>query len=762
MTISEIINSAVDPYLDKFIPLYRTRKETGQGTLITVRQLFDGIINDERWRKYVLNARAEYINDPRKTKRGEEPTKFEKAKNDANAVILAGTVIEKAQEEILEPTGLLAMDLDKLGPLIEKVKAKLRQDPYVYAFFESFSGGGLCVIFKVDFARYKEAFEGIREYLINEYGFVNNEVDSSVKNLNRLRYISHYPDLFYNREARIARIYVKKAEAKKYTPDKPIIDTERDMEYVVRQFEERRIELHDTGRDWVRVGLAIASKYDTAGLDYFQRVSQFRHDYDPQDTEKVYQYLCRQKRGDIKIATFYFIAKANGCDIMTAETREVVSVTAMQKKQGFKEGDCLRAISQMIPNLSDDTADIVKQVYASREGIDTEEDVFDQLKNFLRHNYPMRRNIITRNIVNESEAVYEEETFNSIYFEAKKVVDKDISFADFNRMIMSDFVPNFDPFADWLRRNENYPVSGKAFSRLLATMIGSNTKPQPKYVSVWLRKWFLGIIETMLGAYCEIVFIQTGAMNAGKTRWFRGLLPEELRKYWGESELDKGQDDEILMTKKLVLFNDEFGGQTRRNANRFKNLTAKHTFSIREPYGRSHKDLRRIAVFCGTSNERDLVTDWSGVNRRIVPVEVNSVDWDLFQSIDKTELFIEVYNWYKAGERSWSNKEEIALLESSIGDYKDIVAERELILRYYSLPGEPRSKSAIFLQPTDIKIYIQQRTNDKVVLKKITEQLNSLGFVYVPRKVQGVTIRGYWVVQADNDFAGGGDEELDL
>src|SRR5690349_4051515 len=61
-------------------------------------------------------------------------------------------------------SGLISMDLDGLGNDLEGVRTLLSKDPYVYACFTSVSGTGLCVLFKIDPSRHKDAFDGIADY----------------------------------------------------------------------------------------------------------------------------------------------------------------------------------------------------------------------------------------------------------------------------------------------------------------------------------------------------------------------------------------------------------------------------------------------------------------------------------------------------------------------------------------------------------------------------------------------------------------------
>jgi len=50
------------------------------------------------------------------------------------------------------------------------------------------------------------------------------------------------------------------------------------------------------------------------------------------------------------------------------------------------------------------------------------------------------------------------------------------------------------------------------------------------------------------------------------------------------------KDDELLMSQKLIIM-DEMSGKNKTDQKRFKDLTSKHTFSLRAPYDRGGKKL---------------------------------------------------------------------------------------------------------------------------------------------------------------------------
>lgn len=290
-------------YLNGIIGYYLNQFKQGDNRIdMTVRDWLNAVATNREWAAYCKPLRALATLD---NQTDEQKKEYQNLKNFAPCVTPCGVFSDKGKVSTLQKfTGLIAMDLDQLREGIEDAIERLKQDPYVYVIFKSISGRGLCVLFKIDdpktSERFKENFAGIREYLISNYGLTSKQADASVSNMNRIRYISSDPDIFMNPDSSVARLFVTKAEAKRYTPPTNIVHSDKDIDYVVSQIEEKRLEFHDGGAgvssnagDWYRAGLALASKYGEAGFEYFDRISQFRHDYDQVETEKKYYYLCR-------------------------------------------------------------------------------------------------------------------------------------------------------------------------------------------------------------------------------------------------------------------------------------------------------------------------------------------------------------------------------------------------------------------------------------------------------------------------------------
>jgi predicted P-loop ATPase len=214
--------------------------------------------------------------------------------------------------------------------------------------------------------------------------------------------------------------------------------------------------------------------------------------------------------------------------------------------------------------------------------------------------------------------------------------------------------------------------------------------------------------------------------GTGKTHWFRYLLPKELRYLFAESKMDAGKDDEILMCKKWFILDDEYGGKSKKEDKRLKELTSKEFINVREPYGRVSNDLRRLAVFCGTSNETQLLNDPTG-NRRQIPLHVLDIDHDLYNQCDKAALWRELFHMFQAGCEYTILKEDIMKLNEATEMFKLSTPEEDLIHKKlqpggYTTYGE-------WMSLTEIQQYLMVETKfNYLSIQRIGSILTSLGY----------------------------------
>src|SRR5690606_7427873 len=124
-------------------------------------------------------------------------------------------------------------------------------------------------------------------------------------------------------------------------------------------------------------------------------------------------------------------------------------------------------------------------------------------------------------------------------------------------VIYSNKTEQYNPLKQFLESG-NAAVDNTPNLNLLLDSVHTDTGEYKK----WITKWLVSVVASAYGNYSPLVLVFSGQQQGtGKTYWFRYLLPKNLRSLFGESKMDNGKDDEILMTKKLIILDDEYGGK---------------------------------------------------------------------------------------------------------------------------------------------------------------------------------------------------------
>lgn len=681
-------------------------------------------VRDGYWQDIVLPIQALASKEERsKLKRETAP-----------GVTIAGAFERRADNALIKHSGFIAVDLDEVED-INETKSMLCPDPHVYACFTSISGRGLCLVFKINPSKHKESYQGISEHLYNAYGVVT---DPTGINISRLRFVSFDPAMYRNEGA---------VKWTKYPKDKPprkvdkVIFAKNDFEAILEQIQQRRLNLCENYYEWLRIGFSFADEFGEMGRSYFHLVSQFSSKYNPQIADKQYNALLRAHgRTRTTIATFYYYCKQAGIETYSQRTKTIAYSAAQGKKGGLNAQQVAKNLANFEEITGEDVTGIVQKVMD--DNIELHEDgIVDQLELWLRQNYDLRRNVITR-MVEDGTKKLEDKELNSIWRAARKVFDKEVSFEMITRLVGSDFVPDYNPFLNFINENierGKEAAAGRAPSAIEA-LLSSIETPDPEYLQYFGKKWIVSILSAIEGEPSPLELILVGNEHGtGKTYWFNHLLPKELEDYFAQSSLDEVQDGEILMTKKLIILDDEMGGKSKKDSKRFKRLTSQRIFSIREPYGRTHSDLRRLAILCGTSNEDDVLDDPTG-NRRKIPIMVANILHNAYNNVDKTEVFMEAYHLLKAG-FNWKilSREDKAYLGKHNATFEEVTSEKELILEYFEKGNMPYTASKIAKE-------ILTRTGKQLILKRIGMELKRMGFKQKMVRMDGMPIR-CWMVR---------------
>jgi predicted P-loop ATPase len=565
---------------------------------------------------------------------------------------------------------------------INFVREQICCDNNFYATFVSCGGSGLCAIAKINPKLHLESFNYLSKYLYTKYNII--EVDEKCKDVSRARFVSYDPDLYINKDAIEVQV---KAYAKDKKEATSYVFVESEFTNVIQNIIDQKVDVTSDYGDWINIGFALAGKFGENGRSYFHALSSLNADYNQNKTDQKYSHLIRTKKDPtVPIDFIYNLAK-----------KENIKVEAIDEKN-----------------------------------------IINQLKLFIQKNYNMKRNDISRNIEIDDKPITDID-LNSIFINCKTFIDK-ANKELVKSVIFSDFTKTYNPFHVFLLTNIKIKGTGN-IDKLIST-ITTDTQNH----DLFIKKWLTSLMASINGKHSPLVLVLVGGQNTGKTEWFRRLLPDELKSYYAEDKLDQGKDSDILMTKKLIIMDDEMGGKSKAEAKMLNRLTSSQTFSIREPYGVVSVDLNRLAMLCGTTNIEGLLSDPTG-NRRILPVKVLSIDHQLYNSIDKKALFMEMYHLYNSGYNHNLSGDDIQILNASTDEFKAVSQEEDMILKYFEIPTNVNESE--FFSSTEILSYIKVRSQITLSPVMIGLRMKSIGFNRRMKKVNNIPVY-VWEVSTIN------------
>jgi tetratricopeptide (TPR) repeat protein len=160
---------------------------------VTLQEVLELIMFDE------FKQETEELRKISKTTRKDENDNFKK--KCLAYVTFSGTFLERKKAKLIQHSGLICLDIDRLTPeKIKKVKAAIRFCGYSLAAFTSPNGDGVKAIFPMppDPSLQEIYYKAYSQILI-EQCYVNAEnIDKSCKDVSRACFLSHDPEIIFS------------------------------------------------------------------------------------------------------------------------------------------------------------------------------------------------------------------------------------------------------------------------------------------------------------------------------------------------------------------------------------------------------------------------------------------------------------------------------------------------------------------------------------------------------------------------------------
>ena len=635
---------------------------------------FLGAVQDGLWKVQIEKIRQE-----------QDPAKRKAIKETLPAVTISGLFSKRSKEHLIQHSGFICMDFDAGGITdIAIAFQQLKNDPYTFSVFHSASGKGLACIVKISKpSEHLGNFKRLDEYYQKAYQL---HCDPQCSDVTRLRFASYDKGLYLNLESKAWTSYHTRSmdkETERHNIN--VIVAPSDVQRIVEQVEARQIDMTTNYNDWVAIGFAIADGFGEEGREIFHRISAVNAGYDRQQADRKFtNFLSTDSPNPVKIGTFYYFCQINGIEVTSDRTRKAITLASIKKnhdKTTFK--DARQYVARQLDMPMEEAEDIVKKVWESKH-VESGLNMPSKVSLFVEHNYSRRLDMVAQKLyLNGKELT--KSLRNHVIMEIRGMYGDRASFTDINCALDNhERIEVFHPIKEFF---EKHAAGQEGIMDKLASCIPCSTTigtlMPAEYCRRFVRKWMIGVIAGLHGDPNQLILCLTGAQNTGKTHFFNHLLPAQLREYFDTSTLDHMDklDVNLRLTKKMIILDDEGGSKNYHESKRLKMITSLKEITYRPLYANEQLTVTRMASFCMTSNETDILVDDTG-NRRFIPIDIGEsyIDQDAYNAIDKTALWCDAWNAYHAGESYKLTKEEVELFAESFSEFRAVDDLEEAIL----------------------------------------------------------------------------------
>lgn len=269
-----------------------------------------------------------------------------------------------------------------------------------------------------------------------------------------------------------------------------------------------------------------------------------------------------------------------------------------------------------------------------------------------------------------------------------------------------------------------------------------NREYMQQMVNVWLIQCFAALdnaqrspVRNAIPKF-ELCLVFSGRQGAGKTTWFKSLLPVHLAKYFleGVSLKLKDKDSKKHAISGWIVELGELDA-TFRNSDiaEIKSFFSSTKDTIRLPYGKLECNFARRTVFCGSVNESGFLHDMTG-NRRFVPIAVVSCKKP---KVDLQQLWAQIRQEYLNGAKWWLSSEQDKMLQSIQQLHKSSSLVVESLDSRFDLTPPSNGKKGIFITITSALQKAGFDNPKRIEIAEARNYIESLGFTRKKNNVWG-------------------------
>ena len=330
---------------------------------------------------------------------------------------------------------------------------------------------------------------------------------------------------------------------------------------------------------------------------------------------------------------------------------------------------------------------------------------------------------------------------NSLWSEMMQ--QKPVRVQDMQRVIESDFVPEYNPFRFYLENLPRWDGRSDFLLELSASVLVKGDVEEQLLFARYLKKWLVGMVAAWVDdtVVNNVILILIGEQGSYKTTWFNYLLPPPLRQYfYTKTNANRmGRDDLLTLAQYALVCCEELDSMRPSELNQLKAAVTMPSIDERAAYARYHEHRQHIASFCGTGNNVQFLSDPTG-SRRWLPFEVDSILSPREHPFNYDGIYSQAYALYRQGFQYWFSREEVLRLSEHNRQFETPRLEDELVQLYFRKPTDVELGE--FLSVARALQLISANISQKLSPVYLGRALAAQGY----RRVKYNGVRGYIVV----------------
>jgi predicted P-loop ATPase len=679
----------------------------------------------------------------------------------------------RMEANMVEHSGYINIDVDgKHNPHMTTVEhfAEARdaafQSKHVVASWLSAGSLGYTFIVYIgpgDKAHHKRAFMSIKDDLAQ----AGIALDAGCFNLDRLRYVSYDPDAKIKTPEQVAEMqtYVAHDVAEEEKPKpapKPSTGTKSKVNNNPDTFKSfsnciKKAESFTSFGDGTKHFFLtkLAGYANAVGMSQEYVEANVLATYGPQ-TDITDDRLLEPIRNVYKT-----YSSQHGVVIAKhPKSKDVFAAAHMANRAGltFAVQD-LEFTGQKYDMDLEDVRAIYEKVYTENEeehGIDKKPEI-TKVEFYLKQKYEFARNIVSTQkefrlkgsdddyqLVNEAE-IWRELQAAGFKFDLGKV----------KALLDTDFATPYDPFKKYFEELPEW--DGK--TDYITEFADYLEAEDQEFFRIQFKKALVRSIACSVDHIVNrIVFVLVQQkQEAGKSTWIRYLNPWGER-YITESAMRDNKDAEFKFSENFMYNMEELASLNNTEVNRLKGIISKKFVKERKPFAVNEKEQFRRCNFWASTNKTEFLTDtentrWLCIKiKRVVSFDYGNEDTGV-KKVDINKVWSQAYSLYKSGYKYNLDDEDKAKRDAINKEFEVSTSERELIIKYLTPAPD---KDQYFQTITDIQSKLVEIVSNRIKITNIfiAKAMDTAGFIKATRKLNGMSVKGYYVKFNDGIYAG--------